>query len=43
MSVDTILLVLGLVCFILAAFSIVTPRVNLTPLGLAFWIATLLV
>lgn len=32
-----LLIVLALVCFVLAALQIPSPRVNLTPLGLFFW------
>jgi len=35
---NTILLILGLICFILATLSIFASRVNLIALGLAFWI-----
>jgi hypothetical protein len=35
---DLILLILGLVCFLLATFSIPVGRLNLTAAGLAFWI-----
>lgn len=37
-----LLLLAGLVCFIIAAIGAWTPRVNLIALGLAFWIATVL-
>jgi hypothetical protein len=37
-----ILLILGFACFALAAFG-VTAKVNLTALGLAFWILTVLI
>lgn len=37
----TILLVLALICFLLAAFG-VSSRVNLVAIGLAAWVATLL-
>lgn len=33
-------LVLGLVCFLAAAFNLVVARVNLLALGLALWIFT---
>ena len=39
--ITTILLVFAFVCFVLAAFT-VPSRVNLTALGLAFWVSTLL-
>lgn len=35
-----ILLVLALVCFVLAAVQIPSPRVQLLPLGLALWVLT---
>lgn len=38
-----ILLVFAFACFALAAFGVSSPRVSLVPLGLAFWVATLLV
>jgi hypothetical protein len=41
MSLDAMLLVAALVCFLLAAFKVNGP-VDLTPLGLACYIATLL-
>lgn len=36
------LLIAALVCFILAALNATVPRVNLIGLGLAFWMASLL-
>jgi hypothetical protein len=42
--VDTILLVLALICFVLAAFGWNAPRgIGLMPLGLAFWVLTALI
>jgi hypothetical protein len=38
-----ILLVIALVCFVLAALGTTPPRVSLTPLGLAFVVAAMLV
>jgi len=38
MSLNVLLLILGLVCFVLAAFGVASPRVGLGWLGLAFWI-----
>lgn len=38
----TILLVLALICFFLAALDVKPPRVNLVPLGLFLWLLTLL-
>jgi len=43
LTVDLILLVLALVCFVLVAASVPTPRVNLLGLGLSFWILSLLI
>jgi hypothetical protein len=37
---NTILLILGLICFILATIGIFASRINLIALGLAFWILT---
>lgn len=34
----TVFLLLGFVCFVIATFGVVVPRVNLVALGLAFWI-----
>lgn len=42
MTLVTVLLILALVCFVLAAFNIGAP-VNLTALGLAFLTAVLLI
>ena len=42
-TADVILLVLALVCFVLVAASVPTPRVNLLGLGLSFWILSLLI
>lgn len=36
-------LILGLLCFLGAAFGVTPARVNLIALGLAFWIFTVLV
>ncbi|MFI7707617.1 hypothetical protein [Nonomuraea sp. NPDC049480] len=41
-AIIVILLILGFVAFALAAFN-VTARVNLTALGLALWILTVLI
>ena len=45
MNLDQILLIVALVCFVLAAFGVSTPRfnLNLVALGLAFYILTMLV
>jgi hypothetical protein len=37
-----IFLVIALACFVIAAISLWKPRVNLIALGLAFWVATIL-
>ncbi|GAA3429989.1 hypothetical protein ACWDTT_21030 [Streptosporangium sandarakinum] len=38
-----LLLILALACFVLAAFNIGGPRVNLIALGLALWVLTELI
>lgn len=38
-----ILLIVGLVCFIIAAINRWSPQVNLIALGLACWIATAII
>lgn len=43
MTINLILLVLSFVCFVLAALNVPSPRVSLTPLGLAFWTLSLLI
>jgi len=40
-SVDVVLLVLALVCFLGAAVNVSSPRVNLVAAGLAFWVASI--
>lgn len=40
---DFVLLMLALICFVAAAFNVVLSRVNLIALGLAFWVATILI
>ena len=42
-NLTTVLLLLALVCLVLAAVGVPVVRVNLTALGLAFWVASLLV
>lgn len=37
-----ILLILALMCFVLAAVNVPSPRVSLVALGLAFWVLSLL-
>jgi len=42
--VTTVLLILALVCFIFSTFNVPGPRgLNLTALGLALWVLTLLI
>jgi NADH:ubiquinone oxidoreductase subunit K len=38
-----VMLILAFVCFVLGAFGVAVPRVNLVALGLAAWMLTLLV
>jgi hypothetical protein len=40
--IDTVLLVVALVCFILAGINAAVPRVNLLAIGLAAWVASVL-
>lgn len=40
---NMLLLVLAFVCFVFASFGVRTSRVELVPLGLAFWVLSLLV
>ena len=42
MTLGTILLALALVCFVLAAFNATVKKVSLLPLGLAFWVLSML-
>jgi hypothetical protein len=42
MTLGTILLVIALVCFVLAAFNATIVKVSLLPLGLAFWVLSML-
>lgn len=37
-----ILLILALVCFVLSAINVPSPRVSLVALGLAFWVLSLI-
>ena len=42
MSINVVLYILALICFIIAAFGLVTSaRINFVALGLAFWVLTL--
>ena len=38
MTIRLVLLILGLLCLLMAAVGVVTPRINLQALGLSFWI-----
>jgi len=38
-----LLMILGLVCLLLASFNVVAPRVSLGWLGLAFWLAAVII
>lgn len=42
MTVGTILLILALICFVLAAIGFAVRRINLTAAGLAFAVASVL-
>lgn len=42
-SLDFVLLLLALICFVLSAIPVPVPRINLTALGLAFFTLTLLI
>ena len=42
-SVDVVLLVLALVCFLAAAGNVGSPRVNLIGAGLALWVLSILI
>ena len=43
-TIDTILIILALVCFLIDAFRLLEDRpVNFTALGLALWVLTVLV
>lgn len=41
--IDTVLLILAAVCFVLAAVGVSLGKVNLIALGLLFWVLTLLI
>lgn len=41
LTLHTVLLIAALLCFILAAFDVTFKRVNLLALGLAYWVASL--
>jgi hypothetical protein len=42
MSIATLLLVIAFVLFLLAAFGVSSPRINLLALGLACWVLAIL-
>jgi hypothetical protein len=42
-TLHTALVLVALICFVLAAVQVPSPRVNLVATGLAFWIASVLV
>ena len=41
-TIDLVLVLLAFLCFTLAAFGVASPRVQLTPLGLALWMLSLI-
>jgi len=41
-TIDLVLLLLALICFVLAALQVAAPRVNLLAAGLACWVLSLL-
>jgi len=43
MTIDLVLLILALVCFLAASFNVSSPRINLVAAGLACWVLTLLI
>jgi hypothetical protein len=42
-TVDVVLIVAALVCFVLAAVNVASPRLNLIAAGLALWVASVLI
>ena len=40
-TIDLVLLILALVCFLAAAANVASPRVNLVAAGLALWVASI--
>jgi hypothetical protein len=42
-TIDLVLIVAALICFILAALNVASPRLNLLAAGLACWVASLLI
>lgn len=43
MTINSVLMVVGLICLLMAAFGVPPSRVNLGWLGLAFWLLALLI
>jgi len=41
MTLDLVLLILALVCFLAAAANVSSPRINLIGAGLALWVASI--
>ena len=41
-TLDVVLLVVALVCFLAAAGNVASPRINLIAAGLALWVASIL-
>ena len=41
-TLDLVLLILALVCFLAAAANVASPRINLIAAGLALWVASVL-
>ena len=41
MTIDLVLLIVALICFLAAAANIPSPRVNLVAAGLALWVASI--
>ena len=41
-TLDVVLLILALVCFLASALNVSSPRVNLLATGLALWVASIL-
>jgi uncharacterized membrane protein YccC len=42
MTIDLVLLILALVCFLAAAANVSSPRINLVAAGLALWVGSIL-
>lgn len=43
LAVSTILLIIALICFFLAAIGVPASRINLIGLGLFFWVLSILI